>query len=205
LGQNLLITGSANDIVKQINQAEYGAHYLLIYSELRMLREIYSRYVKTQLEKNNEIVLILPHHETADNVRKVLSEGFFGKVKANSNIDIRKYENEGSFIVIDSVKGHFGSDDLTTFVKRLSELAQSSGKNGVSMFTDGGSFFHLNKLQELIEHEMSMPSKFDINLKRFCMFHRQDFRILADEQKQKLVKHHGKGLMITINSDQGKN
>jgi Cft2 family RNA processing exonuclease len=201
LGRNLLITGSTKDILKQINQAEYGAHYLLIYSELMMLREIYSRYVKTQLEKNNEIVLILPHYETADNVRKVLSEGFFGKEKANG-IDVRKYENDGSIIVIDSVKGHFGSDDLTTFVKQLSEVAQSSGKNGVSMFTDAGSFFHLHKLQELIEHEMSMPSKFDINLKRFCMFHRQDFRILADEQKQKLVKHHGKGLMITINSDQ---
>jgi Cft2 family RNA processing exonuclease len=148
LGQNLLITGSTKDILKQINQAEYGAHYLLIYSEPRILREIYSRYVKTQLEGNNEIVLIIPHYETADNVRKVLSEGFFGKEKANS-IDIRKYENEGSFIVIDSVKGHFGSDDLTTFVKQLSEVAQSSGKNGVSMFTDGGSFFHLNKLYQL--------------------------------------------------------
>jgi hypothetical protein len=28
------------------------------------------------------------------------------------------------------------------------------------------------------------------------MFHRQDFDILTQEQKQKLVKHHGKELII---------
>ena len=122
-----------------------------------------------------------------------MSEGFGAEP---NRIDIRKYENEGSLIVMDSMKGHFGSDDLTTFVNQLVKKAESSGKNGVSILADGGPFFHLHKLQELIEHEMSMPSKFDINLKRFCVFDRKDFDILEEEQRQKLVKHHGKGLTV---------
>jgi len=191
--QGIVITGSRNDILEHINQAEYGAHYLLIHPGLRVLREIYSSYVKTQLQHKNEIVFILPHYETADSVRKVLSEGFGAEP---NRINIRKYENEGSLIIIDSIKGHFGSDDLTTFVKQLVKKAEGSGKKGVSMFADGGSFFHFKKLQELVEHEMSMPSKFDMNLKRFCVLDRKDFDILEEEQRQKLVKHHGKGLTV---------
>jgi hypothetical protein len=42
----------------------------------------------------------------------------------------------------------------------------------------------------LIEHELSMPSQFDVNLKRFCVFHEQDFNILTEEERQKPVNHH---------------
>jgi len=38
--------------------------------DIQTLRKTYSRYVKSQLEDNNEIVLILPYYETANNVRK---------------------------------------------------------------------------------------------------------------------------------------
>jgi hypothetical protein len=41
-----------------------------------------------------------------------------------------------------------------------------------------------------------MPSRFDTDLKRFCVFHKQDFNILAEEQRQKLLDHHGQVLMV---------
>jgi hypothetical protein len=47
-----------------------------------------------------------------------------------------------------------------------------------------------------MEHELSMPSQFDINLKRLCVFHKQDFNRLTEEQRQKLVKHHRQVLML---------
>jgi hypothetical protein len=43
-----------------------------------------------------------------------------------------------------------------------------------------------------------MPSKFDINMKRFCAFHKQDFDRLTEGQKQKLLDHHEKDL-IAVN------
>jgi hypothetical protein len=51
---------------------------------------------------------------------------------------------------MDSIKGYFGSEknyddeniDLTEFVKQLVKKAESSGKKGVSVFADLGSFYH---------------------------------------------------------------
>ena len=211
--QDLPITGSTNDIFEQINQAEYGAHYLVIYPELVMLRDIYSRYVKTHLENNDEIVLITSYYETIDSVRQNLSS----QISANNDsIDIRKYENEGSLIIMDSVKGYFGLDDdddddddklphkdgILTFLKQLVKGAESSGKNGVCVFADIGSFYHYhssngnNSVDQLVEYELSLPSKYDMKLKGFCIYHKTDFdKRLAEEQKQKLLNHHGKALL----------
>jgi hypothetical protein len=103
---------------------------------------------------------------------------------------MKKYED--SLIVMDSIKAHFGADDHMTFVNKLVNRAE----NGVLVIADAGPFFHLNKKDKLVEHELSMPSRFDMNLKRFCVFHKQDFNSLAEEQKQKLLDHHGQVLMV---------
>jgi hypothetical protein len=44
------------------------------------------------------------------------------------------------------------------------------GKNGMSVIADMGIFYHFtdNNKDALIEFERSLPSKFDINLKRIC-------------------------------------
>ena len=60
--------------------------------------------------------------------------------------------------------------------------------------------FYLNKKDKLVEHELPMPSQFDVNLKRFCVFHKHDFNILADEQQQKLINHHGQVLIVETNT-----
>jgi hypothetical protein len=219
-----LITGSNNEILEHLNKAEYGTHSILVYPNIETLSGTYSRYVKTQLEDNNEIVLLLPYYETANKVRKTLSEGFVNNIAygkgndANSNdtngnsiIDMVKYEKEGSLIIMDSVKGYFGSDnnhddnnnniDLMGFVKQLVKKAESSCKNGVSVIADLGSFYHYyhsKTADKLIEYELSLPSKYDgMKLKGFCVYHKADFKRLTEEQKQKLMDHHGKALMIS--------
>ena len=103
---------------------------------------------------------------------------------------IKKYKD--SLIVMDSIKGHFGVDDHMAFVNKLVD----STENGVLVIADAGPFFHLNKKDKLVEHELSMPSRFDMNLKRLRVFHKRDFNVLTEEQKQKLVNHHGQVLMI---------
>jgi hypothetical protein len=162
------------------------------------LRDIYSYYAKIQLEYNNEIVLILPYYETTEMVRSVLS----GENKNNqgSIIDARKYEKQGSLIIIDSVKAYFGSDtDLMSFIGKLSNQSQNSGKSGVSVIADLASFYLHNGIDKLIEYEMSLPTKYDneMKLKGFCLYHQEDFdKRFSKEQKQKLLEHHGKSLMV---------
>jgi MEDS: MEthanogen/methylotroph, DcmR Sensory domain len=187
--------------------------------DIQTLRKTYSRYVKSQLEDNNEIVLILPYYETANNVRKTLSNSDFvnrGKTtnsdSNNSNgssvIDVRKYEKVGSLMIIDSVRGYFdsdsnydGEDRLMSFFKQLVKNAESLGKNGVSVIADLGSFYHhqsINATEKLFEHELSLPSKYDgMKFRGFCAYHKADFDIrFTEEQKQKLLDHHSKALMM---------
>jgi hypothetical protein len=165
---------------------------------MNTLRRIYSYYAKIQLEDNNEIVLILPYYETAEMVRSVLS----GENKNNQGniIDVRKYEKQGSLVIIDSVKAYFRSDiDLTSFLARLAKQAQSSGKKGISVIADLASFSYFNRIDKLIEYEMSLPTKYDDNmkLKGFCFYHQEDFdRRLTEQQKQMLLEHHGKNLTV---------
>ncbi|MGN6347743.1 MAG: hypothetical protein ACTHJ7_10540 [Candidatus Nitrosocosmicus sp.] len=41
--------------------------------------------------------------------------------------------------------------------------------------------------KELVRYELSLPTVFDLPLRRFCLFHQADFERLPDEQKQKLI------------------
>ncbi|MDQ4057406.1 MAG: MEDS domain-containing protein [Thermoproteota archaeon] len=193
------INGNSNDILKQLRQAEYGAHYIIVYYDMMTLRQIYAGYIKTQLEYNNELVLILPYYETTETVRSVLS-GENHSSNEGSIIDVRKYEKEGSLVIIDSVEAYFSSDnDLMSFVEKLAKQAQSSGRNGISVIADLDSFHYFNRINKLIEYEMSLPSKFDdkMKLKGFCFYHQEDFdRRLSKEEKQKLVEHHEKALRV---------
>ena len=193
------INGNSNDILKQLRQAEYGAHYIIVYYDMMTLRQIYTSYIKTQLEDNNELVLILPYYETTETVRSVLS-GENNSGNGGSIIDVRKYEKEGSLMIIDSVKAYFRSDiDLMSFLARLAKQAQFSGKNGISVIADLASFYYNDQSDKLIEYEMSLPTKYDDNmkLKGFCFYHQEDIdRRLTEQQKQMLLEHHGKNLMV---------
>jgi hypothetical protein len=184
-GENGIRNYHFDDALEQIKQTEDGAHYLIVYPHQRALRELCTRYVKTQIEDQNKIVLILPHYETVENLKSILLGGF-----PVAEDMMKKYKD--SLIVMDSVKGHFGAGSHMDFVNKLVNGAE----NGVLVIADAGSFFHLNKKDKLIEHELSMPSQFDINLKRFCVFHKQDFNVLTEEQRQKLINHHGQVLVI---------
>ncbi|HYX56118.1 MAG TPA: MEDS domain-containing protein [Nitrososphaeraceae archaeon] len=194
-----LISDNSNDVLKQLRQAEFGAHYIIVYHDMVTLRQIYSGYIKAQLEDNNEIVLTLPYYETTEVVRRILS-GENNNGIGGSIIDVRKYEKEGSLVIIDSVKAYFGSDtDLMSFVEKLAKEAQSSGKNGISVIADLASFYFHNGIDKLIDYEMSLPTKYDdqMKLKGFCFYHHEDFdKRLSKEQKQKLLEHHGKHLIV---------
>ncbi len=192
------ITGNSSDVLKQLRQAESGAHYIIVYYDLMTLRQIYAGYIKTQLEDNNELVLILPYYETTETVRSILSENHSSN--EGSVFDVSKYEKEGSLMIIDAAEAYFSSDtDLMSFVEKLAKQAQSSGKEGISVIADLASFYHFNRIDKLIEYEMSLPSKYDdkMKLKGFCFYHQEDFdRRLSKEAKQNLLEHHDKALII---------
>ena len=183
--------GSAEEISKELRESEIGSHFLIRYPDLPTLREMYSHYIKSAVPDDNEIVVILPFYETTDNVRRILSED-------SACIDVRKFEKEQRLLVMDSLRGYFGSaGGLMPFVKQTVEYAKNSGRENVSVLGDMGSFFYYKKKDDLIGWEMELPRKFDMNLKGLCLYHERDFARLSEAEKQQLLKHHNKILQLS--------
>jgi hypothetical protein len=87
--------------------------------------------------------------------------------------------------------------DDVSFKNGLADYAKQIGKNGLSILADMGAYHHRSKYNELLDHELSLPTKFDdIAMKGFCLYHQKDFDKLSEQQKQKLIEHHGKAIKI---------
>src|ERR671933_2829473 len=98
-GGNQTTNCHVNDALDHINQAEQGAHYIIIYPDLDTLRELYSNHIHKQIEQNNGTVLINPFYETTDSVKQVLSR------KYNNDInEVSKHEQEKSIIIADALE-----------------------------------------------------------------------------------------------------
>jgi len=215
--QKALFRG-VNETLDAIKESETGTHCLMVYPDIMTLRAIYSSFTKQQLEDQNEIVLILPYYETTDMVRLVLSgSNVYGDDITNnpvgySGIDVSKYEKEGSLVIVDSLKGYFGSEegqenntnnknlDFMTFLDVLLRHAERKRKDGVTVLADMGSFY-LNShkgSQELMRYEMSLPEKYyGKNLKGYCLYHQKDFeRRFGREEQSQLLDCHNRNIML---------
>ena len=192
----------------------------MVFPDLMTLRGVYSHYTKMQLEDNNELVLILPYYETTEMVRLILSgETIYSKNNpfGYSGTDVDKHEKEGSLIIMDSLKGYFpsggqdgflnsndspkGNLGLMSYLKILLKQADRQKKNGVTVISDMGSFYHHNNREgnlKLIEYECSLPQEFDEkNLKGFCLYHQKDFeKRFSQEQQTELLDCHSRNIIL---------
>jgi DcmR-like sensory protein len=192
-----VIEASADHILQEMTQAEYGEHNLLVYPDLAILTEIYSRYFKTNLENSMEFILFLSTYQNVMKVRSLLRD---------IDLDVAKYEENGSLVILDSVTGYFGSDsDVLALIKILSKRAQNQGSTGSCVFADMGLFNLFRKQTDLLRYEVSMPLRFDryVNIpilcRTFCLYHKSDFNRFTATEKLSLFEHHYRNLIITEN------
>ncbi|HET9357160.1 MAG TPA: MEDS domain-containing protein [Nitrososphaeraceae archaeon] len=190
-----IFRGHAVEVSEELRNSSLGTHALVLYPDLLTLRELYSFYARSALG-DSEIFLFLPYLETVANVKRVLSED-------SANIDVRKYEKEQSLLIMDSLKGYFGlQEGLIPFLLQTADFAKKSGKS-LSVLSDMGSFFYYNKKDDLLQYEMSLPSRYErMNLKGFCAYNLRDFNVrFSDKERQDLIKHHGRTLMLLSSSN----
>jgi hypothetical protein len=188
LVEEKLVNDDIIAILEQLCAVEFGEHSILIYQELDSFREVYSKYVKKMLDANN-IVLVLPHYENVECVKQVLKE---------IEVDVQKHQSEGSLVIMDSVKGLFGPsvDNFISFLKILQQRVETMGKGGLAAVVDMGAFYHLRKIGEMITYEKSIPAKSDTKSSLLCSYHAKDFDRLSGEQKQTLLDHHYRNLLV---------
>ena len=190
-----------DETVNELRQSEIGSHYIVIYPDMPTVRELYTSYAKMLLETDNkELVVILPFYEDISSVRYALSEVL--------DDDVRKYEREQVLLIVDSYQAYFYTG-IFSLAQMLINKAINSGMKGVSILGDMSSFYFNDNddndydsgNRKLLDYELSLPPtlKNDI-LKGFCLYHQADFNNrFTQNQKQGLLEHHGKSLLIIKN------
>jgi hypothetical protein len=178
----------ADTIVKK-KLIEPGSHNLLIYDDLRTFREIYSEYSKALLPEN-EIIVIGTQYDVVENVKNTLL-----RVGVD---DVERHLNQGTLFIIDAQKGYqvAGSRGMWRLAMSLLSRVKKEGRQGVSWFGDPGSFFSFEKIEELMQYELWNPQKYEDMMKSICSYHLKDFEKLTEAQKQTLLDHHFKSILV---------
>lgn len=181
------VTGSSKTILQQLQDTKHGEHNILIYPDLKALNEVISKHYKEALENRNELALFVTYYQSIAEVRKVLGR---------DGLDVAKYEQEGSLVLYDSVKGYQTSEgvySIMALINMLFERVKKLGKRGMFGMADMGSFFLLQRIEQLLSYELSLPSIWDkMKLRSFCIYHEGDFSRMTEEERQALIDHHYK-------------
>jgi hypothetical protein len=89
------------------------------------------------------------------------------------------------------------------FLKILSKRAQNQGRVGCSVFADMGLFNLFGQQRDLLRSEVFMPQRFNGSVnnpklcKTFCMYHQSDFNSFSEEEKESILEHHHRNLIIS--------
>ncbi len=160
------------------------SHMVIVYQDLWELRDIYSSFIRHALT-NNERVILLHHYDNPDSIQHYLH---------NVDIDISRYENESSLLILDSYKSQFGLryNKFDSIIKMLQKSRDRKTK--ISIIADMGSFFSRGKgienRKHLLQFEYSLPKRLDLGINRLCLYHNQDLKRLSDNERQSLYKAH---------------
>lgn len=177
-----------------------GENGIVVYPNLQSFRQIYTQFVKEQLEKKADeslmprIILIATFYETIDSIKHHLH--------AVGVQNVQSLTDKGSLLIIDSFSSYFPDiDGMKKLVATLSERARKEGRAGVTAIVDMGFFFMFGgdgKATELINYEASLAPKTEGgNVKGFSCYHGGNFSTLKDNQKKELVQKGKKLLDVT--------
>ena len=168
----------------------------MIYKDLNTLREFYSDYVQSILEKEeeDELVQIAPFYETIASVRSTISD------LTNSILSLTNLAHEENIIsIIDSSTVQLPiiptKPNRNTNLKGTQRTNSTSQKK-VSILVDNGVFFFTHKIKELIDYEKSISTERDLDRKMICLYHEKDFDRLANDVRQNMINLHNKIIAI---------
>ncbi|HZA63576.1 MAG TPA: MEDS domain-containing protein, partial [Nitrososphaeraceae archaeon] len=115
-----------------------------------------------------------------------------------SGVDVERYLNKGTLFIVDAQHGYQDADTngMWKFAMSLLSRAKREGRQGITWFGDAGSFFSFEKIEDLMQYELSLPQRYEDIIKTVCSYHLKDFEKLTETQQQTLFDHHFKSLLI---------
>ncbi len=115
-------------------------------------------------------------------------------------IEIDKIEKEEKTLLIAGSLGKYiGQTNIESVWQTSRDLvtyANELRKNGVSILGDMGSFIFENRLRDLVDYELNLSTRFEMNLKGVCMYHQKDFDSLPEDMRQTIIDHHETAIKI---------
>lgn len=184
------------DAADAISEYDYGLHCLIIYSDLSTLRKFYSRYIPQQMKDKKEFIQIHPFYETEESVRQVLYKGDKRIIDDKKVIE----DEDKSLMIVDSLIKYSGQENDAESIwsanQEMVKYANGLGKKGVSIIGDMGSFLFKNRIEELLDYELCLPRRFEVNLKCICLYHQKDFDKLSEYQMKTTTEQHEKVIKI---------
>jgi hypothetical protein len=172
-----------------------GHHYLILYSSLDMMRKVYSKYVKGQIENApNSVILLLPYYDSTGKVREVLD---------SMGINVKENERRGALIIVDIenviTNPYFKGPDIERLRGFTKELENKYDDKTIFVIADMSVFHHLKKASELLEYERTLHKDLKVQKwKELCFYNERDFDIMfTKEQTEELLGYH-KDRVITI-------
>ncbi|HEU4443211.1 MAG TPA: hypothetical protein VFR94_00905, partial [Nitrososphaeraceae archaeon] len=120
-----------------------------------------------------------------------------------AGIDTARYENDGTLVILDSEMAYQPGVEQTgryniniILTSLLMKHAQERDKKGITLLSDLGTFFLKKRIADLISHEVSVPNRIDANIRSFCCYHKDDFSVLQEEQRKRILRHHSNNLIL---------
>jgi hypothetical protein len=120
-----------------------------------------------------------------------------------AGIDAAKYENNGTLVIVDSEKAYQPNleesekYDINILISMMINQVKVLDKEGITLVSDLGTFILNKRIADLLSYELSMPVRFDSNVRSFCFYHRDDFNALQEEEKKRICGHHLNNLIVS--------
>jgi hypothetical protein len=189
-----IVNADPATILTHIRDSDYGDHNLVVYPCLPQLEEFYIECCKHSILERNEIFVVVTQYQHVSAVRKKMYL---------AGIDAASYESDGTLVILDSEIAYQPTSeqtptyDIIILTTMLMKQVQERNKKGITLLSDLGTFILNNRIPELISYEQSVPAKIDINIRSFCCYHKDDFNLLTEEQRKRILEHHSNNLIVS--------
>jgi hypothetical protein len=165
-----------------------------VYPCLGQFEEFYIESCKDSILERNEGFILVTCYQHVSAVRKKLYQ---------AGIDVARYENDCTLLIIDSEAAYWpafeaaGKYRINNLTAMMTNQVRLHDKEGVTILADLGIFILNNRIDDLLSHEVSMPLRFNSNIRPFCFYHKDDFNVLQEEEREMICSHHLNNLIVS--------
>jgi MEDS: MEthanogen/methylotroph, DcmR Sensory domain len=185
-----------DEVSDRLLRVPLGHHCIVLYPNLETVRNIYSKYVRAQIEEDPDaIILLLPYYETTESVRDVLN---------SKGINVRERERQGSLIIVDVVKAVTNPDVQSPATERflgfIRQVHDLNKDKRIVVVIDMSVFHQLKKSSELLEYERNLhKTLLTEGWKEICLYNERDLESMftEDEHANELLSYHKDRVIIT--------